>query len=97
MLSYKASWKVFNDAGKALDFDFPTSNHGLRKTFANMMCEVAPNNRLVVDEIGWQDEKLLRIYAGTEEQARISAFGDLHKKLPYMRQPNTYRKYNQPR
>lgn len=67
-ISRKIVWEVFSNIGEACGFDFNTSCHGNRKTFAVMLYESTGNNSaLVVKTVGWQDDKLLQTYLDLDE------------------------------
>lgn len=69
-ISRQRVWVVFRDAGRALGFDFPTSCHGLRKTFALFLYRSTGNDGSVtIKEIGWKDEKILQRYLSVEDGA----------------------------
>lgn len=79
-ISRQSAWRTFKQIGKACNFDFNTSCHQLRKTFAVFLYESSGNDsELVIKEVGWRDTKYLQRYLAIEQDQCKNAVQQMHK------------------
>jgi integrase len=79
-ITRQAVWGVFKKISDALQFDFNTACHQLRKTFAVFLYQDSGNDSaLVIKEIGWTDDSILQTYLSVDEQKRKTAVKNMHE------------------
>lgn len=81
-VSRQSAWRVMRDTGRAVGFDFPTSCHGMRKSFICFLYSSSGNNSaLTIKEVGWADEKLLQVYLAVETKERASMVAKMQAEI----------------